>query len=224
MERQPAPYESFLTTRTARYCSLGKMTERVHELWFVFHGYGQLAGYFIQHFETLATPERFIVAPEGLSRFYLGENKWERVGASWMTREAREEEIEDQVKFLDELYNHVLFGWDDVRVVLFGFSQGVATAWRWANLSQPPVSDLVAWAGNFPAEFEGIRALQPRVHAVVGTEDPFYSPEREQAFRAGLAHSGLPYSLRTFSGGHVVHGPTLEVLAEEISGVQTATT
>src|SRR5687767_2104602 len=99
------------TARTARYYTAGAETpagareanppgEReahgpVREVWLACHGYGQLAGRFLAGLDAVRAPGRLLVAPEGLSRFYV-DDRHERVGASWMTREAREDEIDDQ--------------------------------------------------------------------------------------------------------------------------------
>jgi hypothetical protein len=52
-------------------------------VWFVCHGYGQLAAYFIRHFAFLTenAPATVVIAPEGLSRFHLSGNGG-RVGAT----------------------------------------------------------------------------------------------------------------------------------------------
>ena len=76
----------FSTPRTARYYTLDP-AEAVREVWFVLHGYGQLAGAFLRHFERLQDGARLFIAPEALSRYYLPGHQ--RVGASWMTREDR---------------------------------------------------------------------------------------------------------------------------------------
>ncbi|MDE3054320.1 MAG: phospholipase, partial [Gemmatimonadota bacterium] len=77
--------------RTARFHSLGEFGPGVREIWIACHGYGQLAGRFLRHFRAAAHPERLIVAPEALSRFYLDNalphGPDARVGATWMTRE-----------------------------------------------------------------------------------------------------------------------------------------
>ncbi|MCY7356827.1 MAG: phospholipase, partial [Rudanella sp.] len=39
--------------RTARYYTLGDFTEQTTDLWFVLHGYGQLAKYFIRRFDVV---------------------------------------------------------------------------------------------------------------------------------------------------------------------------
>ena len=56
-------------TKTARYFILGDASEKIEEVWFVCHGYAQLANYFIKNFEVLDNGKNLIVAPEGLSRF-----------------------------------------------------------------------------------------------------------------------------------------------------------
>lgn len=133
--------------RTARYYTLGAAGSR--DVWFVLHGYGQLARYFLHHFEGLEEG-RLIVAPEGLSRFYL-DGSYGRVGASWMTREDRETEIADQSAYLDMLAVH-LSGNAELPVNVLGFSQGVATACRWAAMGKTRIKRIVVWGGSMPPE------------------------------------------------------------------------
>ena len=94
------------TSRTARYYSLGSF-EAVNELWICLHGYAHRAELFIENFRPIATDGLFIIAPEGLSRFYT-RGFCGTVGASWMTREDRENEIKDYVVYLEKLYKEVL--------------------------------------------------------------------------------------------------------------------
>jgi len=123
---------TFNTPRTARYFTIGSL-EKAGEMWIVCHGYGQLASRFLERFRPIADDQRCVVAPEGLSRFYLSESAAERrVGASWMTKEDRLHEIDDYVRYLDALHDHVATGKD--KVIALGFSQGSATACRWVVL------------------------------------------------------------------------------------------
>src|SRR5881296_2809116 len=69
-------------SRTARYFTLGDCSPGVGEVWFVCHGYGQLASRFLEKLRVLDDGRRYLLAPEGLSRFYLSESPTERrVGA-----------------------------------------------------------------------------------------------------------------------------------------------
>ena len=147
--------------RTARYHTLGEPGDALRQVWFVLHGHGQLSSYFIRHFTALADGTRLIVAPEALNRFYLEHTSWEgagqaRVGATWMTREDHLIEIDDYVRSLDALQHQVRAGSNGAtaRVVVLGFSQGVATAFRWACRGRIRPDVLVAWAGPLPAELD----------------------------------------------------------------------
>src|SRR5437762_7802629 len=154
------------TSRTARYFTLGHPTDAT-ELWFVCHGYGQLASRFLERFRALESPRRCIVAPEGLSRFYLTESATERrVGASWMTREDRLHEIDDYVRYLDALYSHVAPG--AARVTALGFSQGTATVCRWAALGSVRIDRLVLWGGEVPPDLDLKRLRVPSLTLEIG--------------------------------------------------------
>ena len=59
--------------RSARWYALGEPGPGVREIWLAVHGYGQLARDFLETLRPIASFERFIVAPEALSRFYLAE-------------------------------------------------------------------------------------------------------------------------------------------------------
>ncbi|MFL5521990.1 MAG: hypothetical protein ACJ8B6_13695, partial [Gemmatimonadales bacterium] len=56
---------ALIVPRTARYYTLGPTHGFPRELWFVCHGYGQLAGRFLRQFAPLDDGTRLIVAPEG---------------------------------------------------------------------------------------------------------------------------------------------------------------
>src|SRR5690554_4646496 len=119
-------------SKTARYYTAGTLDKKTKTIWFVCHGYGQLAKYFIQNFKVLDNGENFIVAPEALSRFYL-QGFSGRVGATWMTKEDRENDIKDYNAYLSTLYKKVMkdIPLENVKINILGFSQGVSTVCRW---------------------------------------------------------------------------------------------
>lgn len=206
-------------SRTARYFQLGELTPATRQVWFVCHGYGQLAQYFIRHFAAIsaADPSLVIVAPEGLSRFYL-QGTGGRVGATWMTREDRLVEIDDYVGYLNQLAASLLpRAAPDVRVTVLGFSQGAATVSRW--LAQAPFrpAQLVLWAGAFPPDMDFqaagrlLRGLP--VTLVCGDEDEFVSAadvERQCEFLRGF---GVEPEVLGFAGKHTLHAGLLQQLA-----------
>jgi predicted esterase len=204
--------------RTARYATLGT-PDTALSWWVVLHGYGQLAADFIQAFEPVVTPDRCVIAPEGLSRFYVdGMDRHEQVGASWMTREAREAEINDYVRALDATVRHLAGDDSPPSLCVLGFSQGAATVSRWALLGDTAVDRLVLWGGA-PAHdldrahhADRLRALN--LTLVAGTDDPHVTAERREAVRRRLQAHDIPVTVRTFDGGHRVDEATLRALAD----------
>ncbi len=204
--------------RSARYFTLGGGSRGVAEVWFVCHGYGQLASRFVQKFEVLADGRRLILAPEGLSRFYVDEPH-QKVGASWMTREDRLTEIEDYVRYLDALCAEVFrtLPRAGVRVSALGFSQGAATVCRWATLGMSRVDRLIVWGGevppdlDLPAVADRLRAL--RLWLVYGRHDEFFTPKVIATTEARLRDHGIPYDLVPFDGGHEIDPTVLTELA-----------
>jgi predicted esterase len=140
------------TIRTARYYTLGELTDQTTDVWIVLHGYGQLAEYFIRNFKNIHHDHNFIVAPEGLSRYYLNENTG-RIGATWMTKEDRENEIQDYILYLNKIIDTLNIP-KTIRLHVLGFSQGAATACRWALATQHAVKTLICWAGFFPPDMK----------------------------------------------------------------------
>jgi predicted esterase len=209
-------------TRTARYYTLGGGAQSPQELWFACHGYGQLARYFARHFEPLDDGTRTIVVPEALSRFYFGDPRREHgadamVGATWMTREDRESEIEDHVRYLDTLYTHVRGqrGRSRARVTVLGFSQGVATACRWLARGSARADRLVVWCGKIPPDIFPVAPTSPlrgtSITLVVGQSDEYVTPLVAAEQEARLRDERLAYDVRRFDGGHALD---VEVLRE----------
>jgi predicted esterase len=161
-----------------------------------------------------------VVAPEGLSRFYVdGLDTHEQVGASWMTREARAAEISDYVAYLDAAVRRLRPEGALPRLRVLGFSQGAATASRWALLGDCPVDRLVLWGGapahdlDLATHADALQALD--LLLVFGTDDPYVSAERRAAVRRRLAAHNIPASIRTFEGGHRLDADALRTLVEE---------
>jgi predicted esterase len=211
-----------VTRRSARFYVLGgERGQPPAELWIVLHGYGQLAGRFIRHFAAIASPERMVVAPEALNRFYVEgaggtrSHADARVGATWMTREDREREIEDQQAYLDAVLVAASPDERPRRLVVLGFSQGVATAVRWLVRSAHAADRVIAWAGSLPAELDatGAAMLAGRLTMVAGRTDALLTAERIEAERARLVSLGLDAPLVWYDGGHTMDTATLAALS-----------
>lgn len=204
--------------RTARFFTSGGEGGDPSEVWFVLHGYGQLAEGFLFEFDGLATGDRRIVAPEGLSRFYLKQGSG-AVGASWMTKLAREEEIDDHVRYLDSVYAH-LFGnlKPQANVHVLGFSQGAATAFRWAAFGFARIDRLTLWGGGVPPDLDLVQ-WRPRLEntqltLVVGTRDEGMDETVVTQESGRLMNASLPHRVVRFEGGHRLDSETLSRLAD----------
>jgi len=200
--------------RTARVTTLGTPSTAA-TWWVVLHGYGQLASDFASPFENLVTPDRAVVAPEALSRFYVdGLDTHEEVGASWMTRAAREEEIADYVAYLDRVVEHLRTDDSSPSIRVLGFSQGAATASRWVGLGDTTVDRLVLWGGAPASDLDlntHSKALrQMNLTLVSGTDDPYVTPERRAAVERHLAAHDIPATVHTFEGGHRLDAENLQ--------------
>ncbi|RIJ33504.1 alpha/beta hydrolase [Pontibacter oryzae] len=206
--------------RTARYYTLGTPSESITDLWIVCHGYGQLARYFLRHFSVLDNGHTLVVAPEALSRFYL-DGFSGRVGATWMTKEDRLSEIEDQAAYLNLLLKEQLAQLpENVRITVLGFSQGGATVSRWLATQQVPVHRLILWAASFPEDIDfatGKAAFTNLPVAMVyGTEDEFITPETLQRKQQLMQELGIAPQVYTFEGSHTLHPETLKLVDGEL--------
>jgi predicted esterase len=209
--------------RSARYFRLGPAPEATREIWFVLHGYGQLAERFMGRFGPLAAAGRLVVAPEALSRYYLVEEgphgPDSPVGASWMTREDRELEISDYLAYLDRL--RFLLVDEPYRlgttVQLLGFSQGCATAARWAVHGYARPGRLVLWGALLPPDLDLERARERFARCpltfVLGRADDSVDPERVRSEEARLRDAGIPYEIQWYDGGHGIDDAVLRRIA-----------
>jgi predicted esterase len=216
--------------RTARYYTIGPTHGFPRELWVVVHGYGQLARRFIKSFAPIDDGSRLVVAPEALSRFYLdpiAERRTHaepRVGATWMTREDREHEIEDYIAYLEQLTAEVrrhLSG-AGPRIVVLGFSQGTATVCRWLASSELRADQIVLWAGGIPPELDVAR-WSARLHGaaltfVAGEEDETVPASAVVAEGERLSAAGVAFTLQRYPGGHRVDADALTRLAGKFEG------
>jgi len=164
------------STKTFRYSTIGK-PETAKTIIYVLHGYGQLSEYFIRKFDELKE-EYFIVAPEGMHRFYLKGSSG-RVGASWMTKEDRINDISDNLNWLNQLDVEMASKYQFDKKIILGFSQGGATAIRWFYNNQFKIDQLIIWAAVFPPDLNIENELgnsnSQNKFFVIGNEDEFYT-------------------------------------------------
>ena len=200
----------------ARYYKLGEIHSDTKEVWWVLHGYGQLAQYFIQKFKRLSEKGICVIAPEGLSRFYLQGNQG-RVGATWMTQENRLMDIENYITYLNFIHKKEI-GQRHVKTTLLGFSQGAATLMRWAMNNQVQFDRLILWAGLFPPDIDftkGAELLKGKeVIEVLGKQDEFITADRIQEMMKLNRQLNIDPVILEFDGKHELKEEVLLKIVE----------
>jgi len=168
-----------------------------------FHGYAESAEMEFKRLQSIEGSEDwFIVAVQGLHRFY--NRRTDTVVASWMTRQDREFAIADNTAYASSVLKAVTGDTAaSPKLVLSGFSQGVAMAYRSAVLEGRSVRGVIALAGDIPPELD-VAALR-RIPAVLlgrGDQDEWYTAEKLEADTRRLNTAGVSVKVVTFSGGH----------------------
>jgi predicted esterase len=207
--------EQHLTvSKTARYYTLGSLTDKTRHVWFVLHGWGMNAKDFLASLEPLVNDTVFMVAPEALNRFYL-KGSGGQVGATWMTKEDRLNEISDYINYLDSLYRNFAGSIPAGAVVTaLGFSQGAATVTRWVNAGNCSIHSLVVFAGEVAPELlplsdnSGLKKTSN--YFMCGTHDHIFTPPIVTEMKQKYAELNFDYT--DFTGRHEINTQVLEKL------------
>lgn len=210
--------------KTAYFYTLGLLNNDTEHLWVVCHGYGQLGKYFINKFQALQQlPFTAVVAVEGLSRFYkhgMGGN----VGATWMTKEDRDNDIADYIAYLDQVMEHIKPSIGvSCKIHVLGFSQGAATASRWVDSGRIVPNNLILWSGAFAHDLKldfNKRLVNVGAYTVSGHQDTIMTPDLMHQQVKALEDKGFVIHHRTFDGGHEIDATALLELASELQIVE----
>lgn len=192
---------------TLRYRTV-REGENIRHLVYVLHGYGQLVEYFSLKFAEIPVTETLFVFPEGRHRFYLRGTSG-RVGASWMTKEWREEDIRLNTLNLDLLHAEILKGVSPEKITVIGFSQGGATAARWLAHGTVDCDHFISWASVYPPDLavEEHGNLARKSTFVLGTEDEFFPKADQEILIADYQSKGI--NIARFEGTHDIDKQTL---------------
>ena len=200
--------------KKARYFLLGNPGNDTSIVWVVLHGYGMLSEFFIQKFKKLENKNTLILAPEALNRFYIDTN-YGRVGASWMTKDERQDDIKENIKYLNSLMDQIIkeIGHNRFKINVLGFSQGGATACRWLFKSGLKFENLIMWAGDIPkdtlTEENRLKWSDMNTHLVMGKKDELINEEMKAKFLKLVTDYKLDYKLTLYDGDHRVYPDVL---------------
>jgi predicted esterase len=199
--------------KTIRYYTIGDINKAKY-LIIALHGYGQLPNYFGRKFENLSE-DFFVVLPEGLHRFYL-EGSSGRVGASWMTKEDRESDIQDNMKYLNELTSKFHLKKSFTKSILLGFSQGGATAARFFYATNF-IDHLILWACIFPPDLKldnEIKTVTKINYFVIGKDDPYFT--KSQFSDTMDFYKNIGFETTQYNGNHSIDTTYLNNLLNKI--------
>ncbi|WBL21234.1 alpha/beta hydrolase [Zunongwangia sp. HRR-M8] len=170
MSREKQVYYQISNT----YSVLNEFTETTKNVWLVCHGIGYLSRYFIRFFNHLDPSENYIIAPQAQSKYYL-KSDYRHVGASWLTKENTDADIENVLNYLDELFTEEKLA-KAPNLIVLGYSQGVSVATRFLARRQIKCDQLILHSGKVPAELnpEDFKFLKDtKVTYLYGTEDEY---------------------------------------------------
>jgi predicted esterase len=212
-------YQYIKTEKTARYllCLPDPGIAPV-ALCMALHGYGDSAKRFAGDLDLLLKSGVALLVPEALSRFYT-KGFDGPVGASWMTREDRENEIHDYLTYLDKLKAEVVMrNYSQLPFWVLGFSQGVATAVRWVARGNAGPCNLALWAGTLPPEIKHKEEFSPekikKLTYLLGDADKFIAAEKGREQIELLSGAGLNFRFFTYTGEHKIEAkPLAELLS-----------
>lgn len=210
--------------KTAHYYTIGEIGPNIKRLIIAFHGYGQAGRKFIYKFKGLDDGETLIICPEGTNRFYW-KNFTGDVVSSWMTRQDREDDISDNMNYINTLFEHITAQLNkDIEISVLGFSQGCPTASRWVSSQRPPIKNMILWAGQF-AHDEDYHASKEyfdaiRIMFVYGNEDEYLIYGFKEKVLEKAKVSELELEVREFEGKHTIDRSVLQDIFNELKTVK----
>lgn len=204
-------------SKTARYFTKGNLADSTQYIWIVIHGYAQTAEAFLNSFESLGD-EHFVIAPEGLNKFYSRGFSGSPV-ASWMTSLEREYEITDYIQYLNTLVESLqLASFTKAKHIVLGFSQGVSTQTRFINQSNYPIDYSIMIAGEIGKEFQETlptKLANLKSLFLVGDKEQIIKPEKIEAHQLLFKNANCVF--KTFEGKHEVNQSTVDAILAGIA-------
>jgi len=202
------------------YCAVQEPDEPGSEpppLLIAFHGYGQSCQGFIKNFKPLKSRGILVAAPQGVNQFYW-ENK--RPGFCWQTSHMKEFTIRDNMAYVARMIGELdqAYEFDDQKIFLLGFSQGVAMSFRFGSLGMVQPSGVIACGGDLPPDVaEQLGELESFPALVVhGKQDTVVPPSKGEECIQSLQQFGFEVESHFFEGEHDLPEAQMDFIYEWI--------
>lgn len=207
------------TPKTARYTAFGELSSKTKYFWFVLHGSNMLSEQMLYKFKDFDPETHFVIAPEGLSRFYVNGFGGEVV-ASWMTKRDRLEEIHDFSVYCSTLYNTYVQKLPDFcKTIIMGFSQGGVTAMRWLHHLDVTVDFLIPYACWIPEDIDYLTAKTDwnKICKILtyGSEDQFLNEKKIIEIQEICKAGNLDFHNEIYAGDHRVDKKQLKKIFKQ---------
>ena len=200
----------------APYFKIGSINEQTKIIWFIFHGYGQLADEFAKSFSELISEENCLIFPQGLSKYYL-KGIGNKIGANWMTSHDRDIDIANYLSYLNQIFDHEVKPYqENIELNILGFSQGGHTASRWIYHSNIRYKKLILWGSGLAHEIDQKKITKSFSHGknlvLIGDQDKFIDVNRLKKMRSKYEKIGFNYKTLEYHGGHDIYPEILKKL------------
>lgn len=210
---------SISVTKTARYATYGQLSEKTKYFWIALHGSNMLCDQMLYKFKDFDPQTHFVVAPEGLSRFYL-KGFGGDVVAAWMTSRDRLSEIEDFSNYLSQLMAHFAPHLSPACKTLgLGFSQGGTTLFRWLHHSLVKLDYVIGYSCWIPEDIKLSKSKtnleDSRILYTYGTKDRFLTNEKIAEVNGIIGNNKMQVSMIPYDGIHKVDRGQLRLLFED---------
>ena len=167
-----------------------------------FHGYGENAERHLGELRRIPGISGWaLCAVQALHPFY---NKIGEVIASWMTRQDREQAIEDNIRYVENVVAEIKRDLPpQAPLVYLGFSQGAAMAYRAAASCGHACQGLIVLGGDVPPEL-AVQDLKgfPPVFLGRGSSEEWYDAAKMEHDVELLRGKGIEVHPFIFQGGH----------------------
>jgi predicted esterase len=162
-----------------------------------FHGFAENAEIHLDALRALPGAADWLLASvQALHPFYT---PTQRIVASWMTRQHREQAIADNIDYVTRVVAAVRARYDAGGPLVFaGFSQGGAMAYRAAAACR--ADGVLVLGADVPPDVDP--AMLPPVLIGRGTDDEWYAASTLDADVATLRAGGVRVDTCVFDGGH----------------------
>lgn len=209
----------FISPKTARYSTYGELTASTKYFWFALHGSKMLCEQMLYKFKDFDPKEHFVVAPEGLNRFYE-KDFGGPVVASWMTKRDRLHEIKDNGNYLSGLYQYFLAQLPQgCKKTIMAFSQGGTIAFRWLHQKKVEVDNVIPYACWIPEDIDLIASKTdlnvPQLLFTYGKEDQFLTEKYIAMVGDVINKSNVKMTFLPYTGDHRISKEQLKLIFEQ---------